>query len=169
MSDETQKIFDQLAAPFPSECVAWRVGPTNDKSRKPDDPVRGQPLAYIDARTVMDRLDSVVGWDCWQNSYSAGVGSSIVCNIGVRIANDWIWKSDGAGASDTEPEKGMLSDAFKRAAVRFGIGRYLYELHAPWIVLAQRGKFTYIPDDVFPKLAALHDREAKRLRGPQVA
>jgi hypothetical protein len=169
MSDETQAIFDQLAAPFPPESVLWRVGPTNEKSRKPDDPVRGQPLCYVDARTVMDRLDGVIGFDNWQNNYSAGVGTSIVCNIGLRIGNEWIWKADGAGPSDMEADKGALSDAFKRAAVRFGIGRYLYDIKAPWIALGQRGKFTFIPDDIFPKLDALHDREAKRLRGPQAA
>jgi hypothetical protein len=169
MNEISQTLFDQLAAPFPPECVSWRVGPTNEKSRKPDDPVRGQPLCYVDTRTVMDRLDTVVGMDNWQNNYSAGVGDSIVCNIGLRINGEWLFKADGAGPSDMEAAKGALSDAFKRAAVRWGIGRYLYDIKAPWIVLAQRGKLIYIPDEVFPKLNALHDREAKRLRGPQAA
>jgi hypothetical protein len=161
----TQTIFDHLAAPFPPQCVAWRVGPTNVQSRKPPDPVRGQPLCYVDARTVMDRLDSVIGFDNWQCNYTPGVGTSIVCNIGLRIGGEWIWKADGAGPSDMEAEKGALSDAFKRAAVRFGIGRYLYDIKAPWIVLAERGKSVFIPDEVFPKLDALHDREAKRITG----
>jgi hypothetical protein len=169
MNEISQTLFDQLAAPFPPECVAWRVGPTNEKSRKPDDPVRGQPLCYVDARTVMDRLDSVVGFDNWQCNYSPGVGTSIVCNIGLRIGNEWIWKADGAGPSDMEADKGALSDAFKRAAVRFGIGRYLYDIRAPWVVLARKGNFSYIPDEILTKLAALHDREAKRLTGPQAA
>jgi hypothetical protein len=117
----------------------------------------------------MDRLDSVVGFDSWQNHYTAGVGTSIVCNIGIKIGGEWVWKADGAGPSDMEADKGALSDAFKRAAVRFGIGRYLYDIKAPWIALGQRGKLIFIPDDVFPKLDALHDREAKRLRGPQAA
>ena len=70
----------------------------------------------------MDRLDSVVGFDKWQSTYTPGVATSIVCNIGIRIGSEWIWKADGAGPSDMEADKGALSDAFKRAAVRWGVG-----------------------------------------------
>jgi hypothetical protein len=164
MTDTTaiQEIFDALAAPFPIECVSWRVGPTNEKSRKMDDPLRGQPLCYIDARTVMDRLDSVVGFDGWQNTYTPGVATSIVCNIGIRVAGDWIWKSDGAGATDMEADKGTLSDAFKRAAVRWGVGRYLYDLKAPWLVLEKRGNTAFIRNEDHAKLAQLHDEFARK-------
>jgi hypothetical protein len=158
----TQELFDALAAPFPIECVSWRVGPTNDKSRKPDEPVRGQPLCYIDARTVMDRLDAVCGFDHWQCTYTPGVGTSIVCNIGVRVAGDWIWKADGAGATDMEADKGTLSDAFKRAGVRWGIGRYLYDLKAPWLELEKRGSTTFIKTADHQKLAQLHEEFARK-------
>jgi hypothetical protein len=157
-----QEIFDALAAPFPIEEISWRVGPTNDKSRAEGQPLRGQPLCYVDARTVMDRLDSVMGIDGWQCNYTPGVGPSIVCNIGVRIAGDWIWKGDGAGPSDNEPEKGALSDAFKRAAVRFGVGRYLYDIKAPWLELEQRGKTAFIREADHGRLRDLHDEFARR-------
>jgi hypothetical protein len=162
MSD-TQEIYDALAAPFPIECVSWRVGPTNEKNRKQDDPLRGQPLCYIDARTVMDRLDSVVGFDGWQNTYTPGVATSIVCNIGIRVAGDWIWKSDGAGQTDMEADKGALSDAFKRAAVRWGVGRYLYDLKAPWLALEKRGTTAFIRQEDHGKLAQLHDDYARKV------
>ena len=167
--DAAQAIFDQLSAPFLAADVGWRVGPTNSQFKKPDEVLRGQCLCYIDARCVMDRLDMVCGVDGWQNNYTAGVGTSIVCNIGIRIAGDWLWKSDGAGPSDMEAEKGALSDAFKRAAVRWGIGRYLYDLKAPWTQLEQRGKSAVIPQDVYPKLDKLHDDFARRLRPPPKA
>jgi hypothetical protein len=157
-----QEIYDALAAPFPVEEISWRVGPTNERSRREDQPLRGQPLCYVDARTVMDRLDSVVGFDNWQCSYTPGVATSIVCNIGVRLLNDWIWKADGAGATDMEADKGALSDAFKRAAVRWGVGRYLYELKAPWIALEQRGKSSFIPEATYNDLNKLHDDFARR-------
>lgn len=166
-----QELFDALAAPFPIECISWRVGPTNERSRREDQPLRGQPLAYIDARTVMDRLDSVVGCDGWQCTYTPGVGSSIVCNIGLifpviydgnQIGHQWVWKGDGAGPSDTEPEKGALSDAFKRAGVRWGIGRYLYDLRAPWITLEKRGNTSFIPEAEMQNLNTLHDSMAQR-------
>jgi hypothetical protein len=135
---EVLELYNLLSAPFPIEYVSWRVGRTNEKSRKPEEALRGEAFCYVDARTVMDRFDSVMGFDGWQCHYTAGVGASIVCNIGLRLAGDWIWKADGAGPSDIEAEKGALSDAFKRAAVRWGVGRYLYEIESPWLTLDAR-------------------------------
>lgn len=166
MMDQTaslQSYCDALAEPFAPELLSWRVGPTNEKHRKPDDPLRGQPLIYIDTRTVMDRLDAVCGFDNWQNSYTPGMGTSIVCNIGIRVQGEWIWKADGAGATDMEADKGALSDAFKRAAVRWGIGRYLYEIKAPWIELEKRGNSAIIPDSAMLKLQRLHEDYAKKV------
>jgi hypothetical protein len=159
---DTMELFTALCEPFPIEEIAWRVGPTNERSRKEGDPLRGQPLCYVDARTVMDRLDSVCGFDGWQCHYTPGVGTSIVCNIGVRVAGDWIWKGDGAGATDMEAEKGALSDAFKRAAVRWGVGRYLYEVKAPWLELEVRGKSSFIREADHAKLRQLHEDYAKK-------
>jgi hypothetical protein len=161
-ASNTQEIFDGLSAPFPIESVSWRVGPTNEKSRKPDEPLRGQPLCYVDARTVMDRFDSVCGFDHWQCTYTPGVGASIVCNIGLRVAGDWIWKADGAGPSDMEAEKGALSDAFKRAAVRWGVARYLYDLKAPWLTLDKRGNTAFIRAEDHATLAQLHEEFARK-------
>lgn len=161
--DDVQEMFDQLAAPFPIEDISWRVGPTNEK-RKGDGPLKGQPLCYIDARSVMDRLDSVVGPDNWQCTYTPGVATSIVCNIGIRFANhNWVWKADGAGATDMEAEKGALSDAFKRAAVRWGIGRYLYEIKWPWLVLENRN----LSNQQKETLNKQYTEEVKRIQ-PQV-
>lgn len=158
-----QEIFRQLSAPFPTALVAWRVGPTNDRWRKEGDQLRGQPLCYVDARAVADRLDGVVGMDHWQNHYTPGTGTGIVCNLGIKINDEWIWKADGAGATDMEAEKGALSDAFKRAAVRFGIGRYLYNLEAPWITLEQRGKSAVIPETAQEALRKLYNNFARSL------
>lgn len=164
MAYETaQELFDALCEPFPVEYISWRVGPTNERSAKDGDPIKGQPLCYVDARAVMDRLDTVCGPDGWQDTYSPGLANSIVCNIGIRMPEgDWLWKADGAGASDMEGEKGMLSDAFKRAAVRWGVSRYLYDLKSPWIVLEKRGKTAVIPDNELKKLNDLHEDFAQK-------
>lgn len=126
-------IFDKLAAPFDPSEIDWRVGSTTHDKKK------GMALAYIDARAVMDRLDAVVGPAGWQASYLVGEGKT-VCNIGIKCGDEWVWKADGAGNTDFEAEKGALSDAFKRAAVRWGIGRYLYSLASPWVPIEQFGK-----------------------------
>jgi hypothetical protein len=162
--DNMQDLFDALSAPFPVEEISWRVGPTNERSREQSQPLRGQPLCYIDTRAVMDRLDSVCGPENWQDTYTPGMGTSIVCNIGVKMGGEWLWKADGAGATDMEADKGALSDAFKRAAVRWGIGRYLYEIKAPWVVLEQRGKSAIIPDAEQKRLETLYQEYAKRIQ-----
>lgn len=159
MNYETaQDLFDALCAPFAAEEIDWRVGSTTQAKDK------GMALAYIDARAVMDRLDGVCGPENWQCNYSPAPGNSIICNIGVRMpGGDWIWKADGAGATDVEGEKGMLSDALKRAAVRWGVGRYLYELKSPWVALEAAGRSYKIPDAERKKLDEIHDDASKRV------
>jgi hypothetical protein len=153
-------LFALLSEPFPSEAVEWRVGSTNK------DKTKCLPLCYIDARTAMDRLDSVCGPDGWQNTYTSGVNGSIVCNIGVRMPDkSWVWKADGAGATDVEGEKGALSDAFKRAAVRFGIGRYLYDIHSAWVEIEAYGKSWRITEAAQKKLTEFYEDYGARTAG----
>jgi hypothetical protein len=141
--ETADELFAALSEPFPSEDIEWRVGPTNAKSKKADDPAKGQPLLYINARTVMDRLDAVCGLDGWQCNYTVGLNGSMICNIGVKMPDgSWVWKADAAGETDMEGEKGAASDALKRAAVRFGVGRYLYEIKHPWIELDDKFRLT---------------------------
>jgi len=120
--------LELLKAPFDPAAISWRVGSTTK------DKTKGMALAYIDARDVQDRLDAACGSAGWQCRYPHANGKT-VCAIGIKIGDDWIWKEDGAGDSDVEAEKGALSDAFKRAAVRWGVGRYLYDLESPWVKL----------------------------------
>src|SRR5690606_35602811 len=61
------------------------------------------------------------------------VNGRTICKLGINVDGAWVWKSDGAGDTQVEAEKGGISDAFKRAAVKWGIGRYLYDLDAPWV------------------------------------
>jgi hypothetical protein len=121
-------IFDRLFHPFEPQEVHWRVG-SIDASRG-----LGLAFAYVDARDVMDRLDVVVGPQGWQCRYSHADGKT-VCELGLRVAGEWLWKADGAGDTEVEAEKGALSDAFKRAAVRWGIGRYIYGIGPVWVAL----------------------------------
>lgn len=139
--------FEALAAPFPPDAVSWRVGTSNKKKRQKETgdnyakATKGIALAYLDARDVMGRLDAVCGPGGWQNRYSHTAGKT-VCDIGIKVGEEWVWKADGAGDSDIEAEKGALSDAFKRAAVRWGIGRYLYAVSSPWCDLDEREQIT---------------------------
>lgn len=129
-----EQIMQQLAAPFDPKAISWRVGSTNG------DKTKGLALAYIDARDVMQRLDDVLGVDGWQDSYTETASGRIICTLKIRIIGEWISKSDGAGDTDVEGEKGAISDALKRAAVKCGVGRYLYYLDAMWTEIEPYGK-----------------------------
>lgn len=145
---EWGKISAALAMPFPREQVSWRVGNTNAKFKRPEEKLKGLPLAYIDARDVMGRLDDVVGAGGWSDDYKEVMGR-IICTITIHGVS----KSDGAGDTDTEGEKGGISDAFKRAAVKWGVGRYLYDIKAPKIEIDE--KYKSIPRDAMPGLKSL--------------
>lgn len=125
----------KLKEPFAPEAISWRVGSTApDKSK-------GLALAYIDARDVMDRLDEVCGPQNWKDDYPT-TGTTTICRISIKIGDDWVYKEDGAGSTDVEAEKGQLSDAFKRSAVKWGIGRYLYDdkYKGIWVEIESAGK-----------------------------
>jgi len=127
-------ITEQLKAPFDPKVVHWRIG------QKTRDGKKAMVLAYIDARDVMKRLDDVCG-DGWQNRYPFDG----CCEIGVNIGGEWLWRANGAGETKVEAEKGQYSDAFKRAAVMWGIGRYLYYLKNSWVEIDDKNKFTPPP------------------------
>ena len=98
-------------------------------------------LTYIDARSVMNRLDEVVGVSNWQTSYRLmdPEMKAVECTLLVRIDGEWISKADvgfpnegrDADNADKEPLKAAYSDALKRAAVQFGVGRHLYASKTP--------------------------------------
>lgn len=154
-----QDIFDQLAAPFPTESISWRLGSVKNDGSK------AMALAYIDARDVMDRLDSVVGPGSWQDEYVNAGNGATCCRIGIYFheTQEWVWKSDGAGQTDVEGDKGQFSDAFKRAAVKWGVGRYLYDLDSPWVEIAGEGKFKKFTPAAIKTLNEVHDKAAQRL------
>jgi len=119
-------MFEQLSAEFPRDAISWRAQSVTK------DGTKAMALAYIDARDVMDRLDEVCGPAEWQDRYEFH-GARTICYLSIRVNGEWITKADGAGDSDVEAEKGAISDALKRAAVKWGIGRYLYHLKSPWV------------------------------------
>lgn len=82
-------------------------------------------VAYIDSRDAMDLLDEVVGAENWQDKYQL-IGDQLYCSVGIKTDDGWVWKTDTGSESNVEKEKGQASDAFKRACVKWGIGRFLY-------------------------------------------
>ena len=89
-------------------------------------------LLYKDARADMNILDEIVGMFNWKNSYSRDNRNCVV-SIWDNNKKEWVSKEDTGTESNTEREKGLASDSFKRACFRWGIGRELYSSPFIWI------------------------------------
>lgn len=127
-ANPTTEITAALAAPFSQTEVKFKPQAVRGN--------RALALAYVDVRAIMDRLDAVVGVENWQDHYELLPDNSVMCRLRVRIGERWITKAD-VGSPSEQPDggdrlKAAFSDALKRAAVKFGIGRYLYRLPQQW-------------------------------------
>ncbi len=154
--------FKALKAPFDPSLISWRIGATNK------DKTKAIALAYIDARDVMERLDGVCGPGNWQALHPHANGKTS-CKIAINVNDpdldpEWVWKENGSGDSDVEAEKGAFSDSFKRAAVLWGIGRYLYDVENIWVEIEPYGRSYKIKNPNDPKLKAALEKAAKGIR-----
>ena len=89
-------------------------------------------LLYKDARCDMNILDETVGPENWQRQHTRDNKNCIV-SIWDDEKKQWISKEDTGTESNTEAEKGLASDSFKRACFNWGIGRELYTAPKIWI------------------------------------
>jgi hypothetical protein len=131
------ELVAKLRQPIPFQ---WRVQSRNK------DKTKAFCSAYIDARQVMDVLDEncLFGWE----SAFKEVDGFIFAGIGITNENgQTLWRWDcGARVENNEKDqmyeqagKSAASDAFKRAAVQWGIGRFLYDLDMVTVSCDQYG------------------------------
>lgn len=104
-------------------------------------------LLYKDARVDMNILDETVGPLNWKRAHTRENRNCIV-SIWDEQKGEWVSKEDTGTESNTEAEKGLASDSFKRACTNWGIGRSLYSSPFIWvskndcnIVKGYNGKF----------------------------
>src|SRR3954469_18948544 len=119
-------LFAALAAPFENHEVKVRAAQS------------GRQLHYITARTAMNRLDSVLGPENWWDEF-VPLENSVICKLTLRLPDgSTVTKADAGGyagmADSGDDDKSGFSDAFKRAAAKFGIARYLYRDGVPQFV-----------------------------------
>lgn len=157
---DAKTIQEELTKPFAPEDLEWRLQKTGR------DGEWGLAVPYVTNRAIQTRLDDVVGPDNWCNDYkpwhpfTIKVSSaderevaSQICGISIYFeGKGWITKWDGAEDSDIEPIKGGLSDSMKRAAVQWGIGRFLYNMEAVFVDVERQGKSWVIAKKDRPKL-----------------
>jgi len=119
MQNETE-LINKLQAPVPESEKKYRVGQVTKGTNK------GSVLTYVDARFCMDRLDEVIGVLGWSVDYKE-VNGVTYCGVTIHIDGSFVTKWDcGCSNNDFEEEKTVASDSFKRACVKWGIGRDLY-------------------------------------------
>lgn len=140
--DSFREAAEHLRRPFSRSAVKFRI-------------VRGgQVAAHVDARVVIERLNLVVP-HLWEDPVYIPVGNALEC----RLTVDGLTRSDiGSGYADNI--KGLRSDAFKRAAVKFGVGVSLYAIPAVDIdgqYKVKRGKATFITPDGLKHLRDRYD------------
>lgn len=133
-----EEIKAKLQAPFPPEEIEWRVDRITQSSGK----FYAHVLAYVQNRAIQSRLDEVFGPFGWKNEFKEWKGQSQICGISVWDSGKetWVTKWDGSDDSNMDAVKGGLSGAMKRAAVQWGIGRYLYNLDSPKLEMTDKGE-----------------------------
>jgi len=131
--------LEQLKKPTAKSEIKYRVGSVYDKDRG-----KATILSYVDARYVQDTLDKFIGPEFWENRFYEAKGA-LFCEIIINIDGIKISKSDCGTESDIAPAKGEASDAFKRAAVMFGIGRDLYSAETMFADLEKKGSKWALP------------------------
>lgn len=124
---DTKDLSRLLTAPFPADAIHWK--PLAVKGN------RALACAYLDARAVMQRLDSVFGVGGWSDDYTV-TPAGVICKLSIKVDGEWIVKTDVGSPSEQSDDgdklKAAFSDALKRAAVKVGVGRYLYRLPSQW-------------------------------------
>lgn len=143
-----KNIWQELAKPFSPNEIEWRIMQSGVKNGRP----WAKVLAYMDARAVMNRLDSVIGQENWSVEYRPVDGVGILCRLTVKLPDGTTRVvEDGAGYEDdkmADKLKTAISGALKRAAVVLGIGRYLYDLPETWANIHDNGKYYAKADGV---------------------
>ena len=115
-------LFAALAAPFDASELKLRSQ-------------AGRQMPYVTARTIMNRLDEVLGPENWWDDF-VPLEHSVICRMTIRLPDGtMLTKCDAGGyaglADPGDDDKSGFADAFKRTAVKFGVGRYLYRDGVP--------------------------------------
>ena len=138
---EKADIWSRLAEPLPNGVVYWRQ---DGKVIARDGKYFARFVAYIEANTARERLDAVVPgeWDLTLELLpplpglddTADGGS---CSFKARLQILGVIREDVGTGRDY---KAAATDAFKRAAVRFGIAHELYAYEQNWVPMDGDGR-----------------------------
>jgi hypothetical protein len=127
--------LNKFIKPLEPQEVEWKIqGSKNGKTLV---------VPYVDNRAVMTRLDDAFGPEHWSTEFRE-IKDGFIC----RLTINGISKEDGANESTIEAKKGGISNAMKRAATQWGLGRELYNYPTVYI----EGTHRFIPDKILERL-----------------
>ena len=135
-------VWRRLAAPVDPETIAWRQ---DGRAIARDGKYFARFVAYIEASTVRERLDAVVPGE-WNLTLEllpmAAVPDEAIdaapFAFKARLQILGVVREDVGTGKDY---KQAATDAFKRAAVRFGVGGELYSFEQNWVPMDGDGKY----------------------------
>lgn len=177
---DTRSLKERLGAPFPPTDVEWRVQ-ASGLARRRDSEVEEwwvRLVPYVNARAIQQRLDDVVGPEGWEVEYKANPTSTatggLLCGISLYVSDarrvtKWDGSGEmkaaasGRGLSEEDAMKGSISTAFKRAAVAWGIGRYLYGIDASYATILSDTEAKRFADRAFKVEAKSKDGKTAKL------
>jgi hypothetical protein len=137
-NEEKKKIYQQLAAPFPEHCIQRTEGRLTG---------RGYDTSGIGYQHIANRLNEVLGVGGWRAHRTVNVKEVVrangrpafeaICDITLELG-EWVGGdfvvcaeslADGGhvAGSEADARKGAYTNAFKKAAAFFGVGRQAYE------------------------------------------
>jgi hypothetical protein len=141
-------IWSALSAPLPPGVISWRQ---DGRPMTRDGRHFARFVAYIEANTVRERLDSVVPgeWDLHLEPLPTVTDLDDDANQGAfnfkaRLQILGVIREDVGTGKDY---KQASTDAFKRAAVRFGIAHELYAYEQNWVQMDGDGKYAKPVED----------------------
>ena len=163
----TPDVLADLRRPFTVDAIRFKPQVVKDSN--------AMATFYIDARLAAERLNTVVGPEHWEETYRTLVDGSIMpghffpveCTLtvfGISKADVGVYQKN---AVDSMAWKSAYSDALKRAAVKFGIGVYLYGLPNVWaeIKIGRNGKAQGFSDAGERKLRGAYTQILKQIEG----
>ncbi|MCM3317945.1 Rad52/Rad22 family DNA repair protein [Rummeliibacillus stabekisii] len=157
-----KEILKKLSEPFNESDIGWRVQIVKRNIKYGGFSALVCP--YIQARKVMDRLDDVCNafWKSEYDQIDINGELAFQCSLSLFIDGQWITRTDGSATSDIESVKGGYSGSLKRAAVQWGIGRYLYNLPKFWVDIKTQGELSvfgkYKVEGTFQHISGYFDR-----------
>ena len=163
-AEQTADVWSKLAAPLPAGVIAWRQ---DGRPVARDGRFFARYVAYIEANTVRERLDAVVPGE-WSltlellphlptESESFSTDGAVAFKARLQILG--VVREDVGMGKDY---KQAATDAFKRVAVRFGIGHELYAYEQNWVQMDGDGKYAKPVED--PQTA--YERRQARAAAP---